>query len=454
MSFTYDWDTAFEALPAGTDQVKTVDNRIQEYKNAVRERLNTDHEFSDKAESAPSAAQVTAKDSGYHRKVTFVDPTTEPSAIANAVVVGSRDDKLVAITPAGERYPFLGESPWKIPIDFASTTNGTFATAFANGQTVDGVALVTGDTILLKDQTSGAENGLYRVTTGSPVRLEAYNTAESLRGAVCYIREGTANAGRYFKLTNTGTITVDTTALTFEDALAPVGARNEGLVIIRPTNSTIDIDIRKLAVYNTSDRVKVLTTVNLTLDITVSGILGMDTGAEANSVWYYLWVIAKEDGTVSGIFSLQPPSGSSPTMPTGYTYKACVGSCYNNSSGNILDFHKLGDVTTFVSNIAELTTGTDLSFAEVDIASSVPVTATSAMLLLDMNESGVTADCQISNPSGSCIQWFQVTSSGATAHMTTAIIPLHTAQKIWYLVSAGYVNISTIGYIENFNCGL
>src|SRR3954469_17985043 len=42
----------------------------------------------------------------------------------------------------------------KASVRVATTANGTFASAFANGQTVDGVTLVTGDRILLKNQST------------------------------------------------------------------------------------------------------------------------------------------------------------------------------------------------------------------------------------------------------------------------------------------------------------
>ena len=45
----------------------------------------------------------------------------------------------------------------------ATTGNGTLASAYANGQTIDGVSLATNDRILLKDQTDASENGIYTV---------------------------------------------------------------------------------------------------------------------------------------------------------------------------------------------------------------------------------------------------------------------------------------------------
>src|SRR5689334_20216224 len=60
---------------------------------------------------------------------------------------------------------------WKQPVRVATTTNGTLATAYANGQTIDGVTLTTGDRILIKDQSTASENGIYVVAaTGAPAR--------------------------------------------------------------------------------------------------------------------------------------------------------------------------------------------------------------------------------------------------------------------------------------------
>ena len=60
---------------------------------------------------------------------------------------------------------------WKQPVRVATTANGTLATAFANGQTIDGVTLATGDRILIKDQSTGADNGIYTVnSSGAPTR--------------------------------------------------------------------------------------------------------------------------------------------------------------------------------------------------------------------------------------------------------------------------------------------
>ena len=106
---------------------------------------------------------------------------------------------------------------WKDAVRVATTANGTLATAYANGSTVDGVTLATGDRILIKNQTTGSENGIYTVNaSGSPTRaVDADTTGELKEGTTVMVAEGTANADKQFSLTTDGTITIGTTAQTW-----------------------------------------------------------------------------------------------------------------------------------------------------------------------------------------------------------------------------------------------
>lgn len=85
---------------------------------------------------------------------------------------------------------------YKAEARVATTTNGTLATAYANGSTVDGIALVTGDRILIKNQTSAIDNGIYTVNaSGAPTRAVDANTTASLDNATLFVLSGTVNAG-------------------------------------------------------------------------------------------------------------------------------------------------------------------------------------------------------------------------------------------------------------------
>jgi hypothetical protein len=105
----------------------------------------------------------------------------------------------------------------KESVRVATTAAGTLASSFANGSTVDGVSLSTGDRILLKDQTDASENGVYTVNaSGAPTRAADFDAdSEVTAGAFFFVEEGTTNADNGFTLTTNDDITVGTTDLTF-----------------------------------------------------------------------------------------------------------------------------------------------------------------------------------------------------------------------------------------------
>lgn len=114
---------------------------------------------------------------------------------------------------------------WKASVRAATTAAGTLATSFANGQTVDGVVLATGNRILLKNQAAGADNGIYTVNaSGAPTRATDADASAELISAAMFVEEGTANADKAFVCTNNTGIVVGTTALVFTAFASVVGA--------------------------------------------------------------------------------------------------------------------------------------------------------------------------------------------------------------------------------------
>lgn len=100
----------------------------------------------------------------------------------------------------------------KESVKAATTANITLS----NTQTVDGVALAVGDRVLVKNQTAGAENGIYTVQSGAWVRGLDFNSSTNITpNAFVFVEQGTTNADSGWTLTNDTAITVGTTALTF-----------------------------------------------------------------------------------------------------------------------------------------------------------------------------------------------------------------------------------------------
>ena len=98
-----------------------------------------------------------------------------------------------------------------------TTANGTLSTAFANGQSIDGVTLQTGDRILIKNQTTASQNGIYNVNaSGAPSRATDMGTGSNAAGAFVFVEQGTVNAENGFTCTSdTGSAVVGTNNLTF-----------------------------------------------------------------------------------------------------------------------------------------------------------------------------------------------------------------------------------------------
>lgn len=101
---------------------------------------------------------------------------------------------------------------WKQVVRVATDAAGTLASDFENGDTVDGIVLATGDRILIKDQASGSENGIYTVeATGAPTRATDMDSGNEADGAAVFAEEGTANADTAFVQT-TEDVVIGTTA--------------------------------------------------------------------------------------------------------------------------------------------------------------------------------------------------------------------------------------------------
>ncbi|WP_069437886.1 DUF2793 domain-containing protein [Methyloceanibacter methanicus] len=77
----------------------------------------------------------------------------------------------------------------------------------------------------------------------------------------------------------------------------------------------------------------------------------LDTGSEANSTFYFVFVIAKPDGTTDILASTSP---TAPAMPSGYTYKRRLpGAICNDSGGDIKNFAMFGRMLLWVSRVVE-----------------------------------------------------------------------------------------------------
>lgn len=182
-----------------------------------------------------------------NRKFLFVnsDLQYEEEALSVSSSSGSGDSGKLATLDGNGKWDIsfipdsvLNDRDWKDSVRAATTAalpavtydNGTSGvgatlTADANGAlpAQDGVTLVVGEYLLVKDQAAGLQNGIYEVTQvgdgSNPFiltrRTDADENSEVTAGQAVPITEGTINADRYALLTTNDPITVGTTALVY-----------------------------------------------------------------------------------------------------------------------------------------------------------------------------------------------------------------------------------------------
>lgn len=116
-------------------------------------------------------------------------------------------------------------SSWKPNVRVATTANGVLATAFENGDTIDNIILATNDRILIKNQFTGAENGIYVVNaSGAPTRATDNDIWAEMISAAVIVSEGTVNGDTGWLCTaNTGG-TIDVTTNTWFKGFSVAGS--------------------------------------------------------------------------------------------------------------------------------------------------------------------------------------------------------------------------------------
>ena len=111
-------------------------------------------------------------------------------------------------------------------------------------QTIDGVALVAADRVLVKNQTTASQNGIYSVASGAWARsTDADANKEVSAGLAVYVEEGAVNGGALFVMVTAGAINVGATALIFarlnDPSASVVDAINDGVTATAPSQNAV-----------------------------------------------------------------------------------------------------------------------------------------------------------------------------------------------------------------------
>jgi len=104
----------------------------------------------------------------------------------------------------------------RVIAEAATTANIDLTADLQNGDTLDGVTLVTGDRVLVKDQTDATANGLYLVVaSGTASRDPQFDTIAELSGQMIVVNQGTANDNKIFLCTTDSDATIGVSNITY-----------------------------------------------------------------------------------------------------------------------------------------------------------------------------------------------------------------------------------------------
>ena len=193
----------------------------------------------------------------------------------------------------------------RIIAECASTANVTISSALEAGDTIDGVTLVAGDRVLLKDQSTASENGLYTAVgsgAGAASRDTQFNSIEELSGQMVVVNQGSANDNKIFLCTTNSDATLGSTSITYSvitpsntGTVTSIGIADAGAGEITVGNTPItsngnitlainSIADTKLGTIGTANKVS-LTALNIDggsdigADLTTSDLIIVDDGA-------------------------------------------------------------------------------------------------------------------------------------------------------------------------------
>ena len=98
----------------------------------------------------------------------------------------------------------------------ATTANVNLSNGLEAGDTIDGVTLVAGDRVLVKDQSTATENGLYiAVSSGSASRDPEHDTIAELSGGMVVVNQGSTNDNKIFLCTTDSDGSLGSTNITY-----------------------------------------------------------------------------------------------------------------------------------------------------------------------------------------------------------------------------------------------
>jgi hypothetical protein len=189
---------------------------------------------------------------------------------------------------------------WSQSVRTATTTNITLSGL----QTIDGVAVVAGNRVLVKNQNTPSQNGIYLAASGAWSRATDYNDPNEINNSAVFVLEGPATQGKSSWVQTASVVTVGTSGITFSAFSGPVvnsaGAGIElgvnGSVSVREGagidfdgNGTVVVDVHPsggLMLTSNNTTPAVITTTAAQLALTNTGVAASTFGSATQSATF------------------------------------------------------------------------------------------------------------------------------------------------------------------------
>jgi cytoskeletal protein CcmA (bactofilin family) len=291
-----------------------------------------------------------------------------------------------------------------LTVTYSNGSSGLGATLTNAGTqaalSLDGVSLSAGDRVLVKDQASQLQNGIYVVSAVGSVAtnwvltraVDADNTTELTPGAYTFVEEGTVNGQNGYVCTNSGTISIGSTAITW------VQFSGAGQVIagggLTKSGNQLDVVGTSNRITVNADSIDIASTYVGQTSITTLGTIGTGTwqgsvvnptygGTGVNNGSYTITlggnISTAGAFTLSGAYSitLTATASTSLTLPTTGTLATLAGS-ESLSNKTITSSSFSGTTVTASGNVSfsSTTDATALGTAPVVLAGGISVAKT------------------------------------------------------------------------------
>jgi len=246
----------------------------------------------------------------------------------------------------------------KQSVRVASTANVAITTGLEAGDVIDGVTLVAGDRVLLKNQTTASQNGIYvAVASGAASRSSDANgtadTGELKSGTFTFVEEGTVNFDSGFVVSTDGTIAVGTDPITWTQ-FSGAGSFDAGDGLSKNgTQVNVNVTANRTAI--TADAIDIASTYVGQSSITTLGTI-------TTGVWNGTDVAVTDGGTGSstaagartnlGIVTSAGTSTTSTPALARIAKQACAASAAGTSSTTVTHLFNSTDVIVQIYEVS------------------------------------------------------------------------------------------------------